>query len=174
MSRWISQNISLFFISLLLAFFFWAAATEAEDPTRTDTYLSQIPVEVTGLQESMVAYGGNNSRVRVELKAPESVWSALGSDDISAYVDVSDVGTGTLNLPVNVELSQHPALVTVINPREIELTIEYFIRYNRHAGWNENNTNYPFYKESKDSDFVEACESILNDKLMSLQWYLRL
>ena len=125
MSRWISQNISLFFISLLLAFFFWAAATEAEDPTRTDTYLSQIPVEVTGLQESMVAYGGNNSRVRVELKAPESVWSALGSDDISAYVDVSDVGTGTLNLPVNVELSQHPALVTVINPREIELTIEY-------------------------------------------------
>jgi len=47
----------------------------------------------------------------------------------------------------------------------------YFIRYNRHAGWNESNTNYPFYKTSKDKGFVQACESILADKLMSLQWW---
>jgi len=47
----------------------------------------------------------------------------------------------------------------------------YFIRYNRHAGWNESNTNYPFYKTSKDKGFVQACESILSDKLMSLQWW---
>ncbi|TFG50514.1 MAG: exo-alpha-sialidase [Candidatus Brocadiia bacterium] len=47
----------------------------------------------------------------------------------------------------------------------------YFIRYNRHAGWNESNTNYPFYKESKDKGFLEACEGILNDKLMNLQWW---
>jgi len=47
----------------------------------------------------------------------------------------------------------------------------YFIRYNRHAGWNETNTKYPFYKTSNDKGFVEACESILADKLMSLQWW---
>ena len=47
----------------------------------------------------------------------------------------------------------------------------YFIRYNRHAGWNESNTSYPYYKESTDKGFIEACEAILNDKLMSLQWW---
>lgn len=47
----------------------------------------------------------------------------------------------------------------------------YFIRYNRHAGFNEDNTNYPYYKESKDKEFIEACEAILNDKLVSLQWW---
>lgn len=47
----------------------------------------------------------------------------------------------------------------------------YFIRYNRHAGWNELNTNYPFYTKSKDKDFLEACESLLNDKLATLQWW---
>jgi hypothetical protein len=47
----------------------------------------------------------------------------------------------------------------------------YFIRYNRHAGWNEDNTRYPFYKESKDKGFVEACDALLGDKLMSLQWW---
>jgi len=47
----------------------------------------------------------------------------------------------------------------------------YFIRYNRHAGWNEENTNYPFYKESKDQEFLEACEALLKDTLITLQWW---
>lgn len=47
----------------------------------------------------------------------------------------------------------------------------YFIRYNRHAGWNESNTNFPFYKTSKDKGFVQACEALLKDKLITLQWW---
>ena len=47
----------------------------------------------------------------------------------------------------------------------------YFIRYNRHAGWNETNTSYPFYKTSADAGFVAACDALLNDKLMTLQWW---
>jgi hypothetical protein len=47
----------------------------------------------------------------------------------------------------------------------------YFIRYNRHAGWNESNTRYPFFKTSPDAGFVAACEALLADKLMTLQWW---
>lgn len=47
----------------------------------------------------------------------------------------------------------------------------YFIRYNRHAGWNESNTDYPYYKTSKDKAFLDACESLLSDKLITLQWW---
>jgi hypothetical protein len=47
----------------------------------------------------------------------------------------------------------------------------YFIRYNRHAGFNESNTSFPFYRESEDQGFLEACEAVLGDKLMSLQWW---
>src|SRR5581483_2877225 len=47
----------------------------------------------------------------------------------------------------------------------------YFIRYNRHAGWNESNTHLPFYKTSPDKGFVEACDTLLADKLMTLQWW---
>lgn len=47
----------------------------------------------------------------------------------------------------------------------------HFIRYNRHAGWNEANTRYPFYAASEDSAFKEACESLLQDKLATLQWW---
>jgi len=47
----------------------------------------------------------------------------------------------------------------------------YFIRYNRHAGWNEANTRYPFYTQSKNKGFVAACDALLADKLMTLQWW---
>jgi hypothetical protein len=47
----------------------------------------------------------------------------------------------------------------------------YFIRYNRHAGWDETNTRYPFYKVSRDAGFVAACDALLADKLMTLQWW---
>ncbi len=47
----------------------------------------------------------------------------------------------------------------------------YFIRFNIHAGWNESNTKYPYYKESKDKGFIKACEELLNNKLITLQWW---
>jgi len=46
----------------------------------------------------------------------------------------------------------------------------YFIRYTSHAHWNQSNTSYPFYKDAPDMDFVAACDSLLANKLMVLQW----
>lgn len=47
----------------------------------------------------------------------------------------------------------------------------YFLRYNRHAGYGEHNTPYPFYRASPDAGFVAACESLLADRLMTQQWW---
>ncbi len=47
----------------------------------------------------------------------------------------------------------------------------YFLRYNRHAGWNETNSPFPFYKNSKEEGFVAACDTLLSDKLITLQWW---
>jgi len=47
----------------------------------------------------------------------------------------------------------------------------HFIRYNRHNGWNESNTIYPFYTASDDAGFKEACEALLANKLVTLQWW---
>lgn len=49
----------------------------------------------------------------------------------------------------------------------------YFIRYNLHSGYNEANTAqwYPSYRQSPDREFVAACEALLNNKLMTQQWW---
>ncbi|WP_346238615.1 exo-alpha-sialidase [Niabella insulamsoli] len=44
----------------------------------------------------------------------------------------------------------------------------YFIRYNH--DFNEKNTNYPFYKKSKDKAFVAACDELLAQPLQMQQW----
>jgi hypothetical protein len=47
----------------------------------------------------------------------------------------------------------------------------YFIRYSRHNGWNERNTSFPSYTNSTDAGFKGACEALLANKLMTLQWW---
>ncbi|MFO1095645.1 MAG: hypothetical protein U0992_20425 [Planctomycetaceae bacterium] len=47
----------------------------------------------------------------------------------------------------------------------------YFIRYNEASGWGEQNTNYPLYTRSDDAGFVAACDALLNNKLMRIQWF---
>lgn len=44
----------------------------------------------------------------------------------------------------------------------------YFIYYNH--GFSEKNTDYPYYKKAKDKDFVRACDEILSDPMMLMQW----
>lgn len=43
----------------------------------------------------------------------------------------------------------------------------YFLRYNH--TFNEKNSRYPFYKKSRDKQFVAACEEILNNPLYMMQ-----
>jgi hypothetical protein len=47
----------------------------------------------------------------------------------------------------------------------------YFLRYTSHADWNESNTSLPFYTRSTDKGFVEACDALLANKLITLQWW---
>jgi hypothetical protein len=44
----------------------------------------------------------------------------------------------------------------------------YFIRYNHK--FNEKNTSYPFYTRSKDKGFIEACNEVLGNPLITQQW----
>jgi hypothetical protein len=47
----------------------------------------------------------------------------------------------------------------------------YFLRINRHAGWNESNIRYPFYRTAADAGFIAACDALLANKLVTLPWW---
>jgi len=125
MSHWLGRNLGSLFLSLLLAFFFWAVATEAKDPTQDGPFGTAIPIEIVGLDEGMLAYGLNGTRARVELRAPQSVWKTLSSENLRAYIDLSEVSTGTLALPIKVDVQVAPVQVLKITPSEVNLTVEH-------------------------------------------------
>lgn len=47
----------------------------------------------------------------------------------------------------------------------------YFLRYNSLSGWNEKNTTFPYYQNSTDAGFIEACEGLLTNRLMREQFW---
>ncbi|MDQ8199408.1 hypothetical protein QEH56_14675 [Pelagicoccus enzymogenes] len=47
----------------------------------------------------------------------------------------------------------------------------YFVRYNILSGANESNTRYPLYSRSPDAGFVAACDSLLQSRLTTMQWF---
>ncbi|MCD6345321.1 MAG: hypothetical protein J7M17_06950 [Anaerolineae bacterium] len=118
------QSLGLMLVSLVLAFFFWAVATEAEDPQVARTYPVSIPVERQGVPEGMVAYGAENIKARVSLRAPQSIWDILQLEDIRAFVDLSDVGPGPVTVPIQVEVHRKPVQVVQSSPQELSLFLE--------------------------------------------------
>lgn len=118
------QSLGLMLVSLVLAFFFWAVATEAEDPQVERTYPVSIPVERQGVPEGMVAYGAENIKARVSLRAPQSIWDILQLEDIRAFVDLSDVGPGPVTVPIQVEVHRKPVQVVQSSPQELSLFLE--------------------------------------------------
>jgi hypothetical protein len=48
----------------------------------------------------------------------------------------------------------------------------FYIRYNREVGWSETTApRFPFYQTSEDRGFLNACEALLSDKLVTAQWW---
>ncbi len=47
----------------------------------------------------------------------------------------------------------------------------YFLKFNSQKGWGEHNTHLPFYTSSNDTEFKEACDSMLQNRLMRAQWW---
>ncbi len=56
---------------------------------------------------------------------------------------------------------------------DMELSPVYFIRYNEAGGYTEENAGdvFPYYKKSDDKELVDACDELLDNKLMIQQWW---
>lgn len=126
MSNRLGQNLTLVLVSLALAFFFWAVATETGDPTEERAYATAIAIEVRGVpQERMAAYGAENAKARVVLRAPKSLWDILQPEDIRAYVNLSNTAPGkNIIVPVTIEVLRGPVQIVEYSPQEITLSLE--------------------------------------------------
>ncbi len=124
MIRWLWENLGTLLLALVLSFTVWVVAVNTEDPLVERPFSIPIAIRYTGLEEDLTVVGEPPATVRITLRAPESIWQGLRSEDIVARVDLHGLGAGTYEVPVELELLRRPAQVVAAEPQRLRLTLE--------------------------------------------------
>jgi len=100
------QNVFILVISILLAFCLWLYVMSVDSPTWEKTF-SAIPITVSQNNNNLYVYSGGNTAVSVVLQGKKSEVNKLSPSDITAYVDIADIGSaGRYTLPVVIVLPE--------------------------------------------------------------------
>lgn len=117
-------SLPAFALALVLALTVWATAVTSQDPNETRTLSSPIPIQVVGMAPNLIADEPLPKQVSLTLRAPQSVWTRLTSANIQAVADLSRLGPGPHQVPLQLKTDIHPVLVEKMDPSQIEVTLE--------------------------------------------------
>jgi YbbR domain-containing protein len=121
MQNWLSRLGSAL-LALALAMLVWVIAVREDYPR--GSFSQPIPVSRSGLSENLIVFGDILNEVHIEIRAPKARWSSLQARDFTAWVDLSKLGPGEYDVPVQV-LSPDPQVqVTAVDPPQIRVRLE--------------------------------------------------
>lgn len=122
------ENSRWMVASLLMAFGLWVIAVFQTDPVERRTYARLVPVDYI-LDENMLMTSGQvNDGVLVTIRAPQSVWDALRTDQIIVEADLRGMVAGQQRVQLHGELSEGlRGEVVDLSPRWIDVTLEELI-----------------------------------------------
>ncbi len=126
MIHWISENYRTFLWSLALAIAVWISAVTSADPDETRTLPSPVPIQITGVDPSLVINSVIPTSVEMTLHAPRSVWNLILADPkiVQAILDLSDLSSGEHTLDLKIQIDARPVQIVSVAPQEITLTLE--------------------------------------------------
>lgn len=124
MLRWLWENLGSLVLAFVLSFTVWVVAVTTEDPLVERAFSLPIPIQYLNLGQGLTVVGEPPRDVRVTLRAPESVWQELRSEDVVARVELRGLAAGSFEVPVVVEVSRRPAQVAAVEPARLRLTLE--------------------------------------------------
>lgn len=122
----LAKILPALFTALLLAVAVWISAVSANDPTEENAYPRTVPIEVIGQDANLVLMNNPSSGISVRIRAPQSIWATLRTDQTSvrAIIDLSGLEVGTHTVPVQVQVSARPAEIVSYSPRTVNVILE--------------------------------------------------
>ena len=115
------DNLPLKLVSLFLALLLWLSIAGQ----KTSEIMVQVPVELRNFPPELELVGDPVSSVEVRLRATPGMIKHLSSVDVSAFVDVRDVGEGEHILHLTPESVLVPFGVRVIKVSPATLTLHF-------------------------------------------------
>ncbi len=119
------SNLTVLFISFLLAILIWILASQANDPVLLQSM--ELPIDLVGQPEDSTLEISTDSIVIV-VEAPTSVLNELTSDSFSAIVDLSQVPLSEdISLPVTVNTKVSGVTVNTPSPENVDVRLDKLI-----------------------------------------------
>jgi YbbR domain-containing protein len=111
----------------------WVSAVIAADPDETRPFPTPVSIEIIGQNPGLVITNTYTRQIEVVLQAPQSVWTQLtsGSDPVRAIVDISNLGVGSHQVPIQVQVPTQPARIMSTSLETLELVLENLLTQTR-------------------------------------------
>ena len=123
--RWLRDNTGSIVLSLLVGLTIWVIVNQEQNPVREDDFHPDVKIAVTGLKNGLIITNSYPTTTRLHLRAQQDTWSRLTADQFTVTADLSGMGPGTYDVPIDVAIAQHTrASVISENPSTLHLVIE--------------------------------------------------
>ena len=122
--RWMGNNLTSLFLSLLLALVIWISAVTSANPNTEAEFT--IPLEVLQQSADVAIVDQLPQTVTVTLLAPESIIQQLEENNpLVATIDMFEIAAGSYRFPVIVNIPDQlkPIRILEQNPRQLELRV---------------------------------------------------
>jgi YbbR domain-containing protein len=118
-------DIATLLLSIVLALAVWWIAIDQENPLVMQDFGERVPVSVLGLGEDLVIVEDLSSEaVRLRLRAPRNSWQDLTLSDFRATIDLTNLGPGQHDIPVQVKSLDPQVGILDIQRPQLRVTLD--------------------------------------------------
>ncbi len=112
-------------LAVALAILVWFVAVSGQNPFEQRTLSDPVAVNVINVGDGLLNVGARPGVTNVTLRAPSSVWQTLTSDQVRVVADVSGLGPGVHEVPLEVQTDGLQATSVVrLNPATVTIDLE--------------------------------------------------
>lgn len=124
MGRWLTNNVSLMVLAVLLAFFVWIVASLQQDPIVENTLSAPVVIVAPPAPNQTLSASTLPPTVTVRIRAPQSTFESLGAGGVQVPVDLSRLGTGQHVVKLEPTIRVEPSMLLSSRPLTASVTIE--------------------------------------------------
>jgi YbbR domain-containing protein len=130
--RKIIRSLPTLFTAVMFAAAVWIFAVTQADPTETRNYPRALPIEIIGLDPSLMILNEIPQQVNLAFRAPASIHAQFENDTnlIDVILDLSGLESGVHTVTPQVNLGLSPAEVVRLNPASIFIKLDSVVTEN--------------------------------------------
>ncbi len=124
MARWLTNNVSLMILAVLLALFVWGVASLQQDPIVENTLSAPVIIVAPPAPDQTISASTLPPTITVRIRAPQSTFESLGANGVQVPVDLSQLGTGQHVIKLEPAVRVEPSMLLSSRPLTASVTIE--------------------------------------------------